>query len=455
MQHYSQLPRSTSFALLEEEEARSVDQDPTRSTRPERLVPLTPEARLGSVLGGAIQLTDIIWTGVHRVVYTALDISSGIRYAVKCLSKFKADGSPLEYRHIIDHQREMCLHSIASAHHNVLSIHQILDELDCFYMVLDYCPEGDLFFNINQRDGYVGDDDKAKRMFLQILDSVEYCHNLGIYHRDLKPENMLVTDGGETIMLADFGLATAVDRSDEFGCGSFPYMSPECLDSSTKSLSYYSCAPNDIWSLGVTLINLTCGRNPWTQASPQDPTYRAYIRQPGLLQTILPLTDQFADILGRIFVPYPEFRIGITELRCRIITCNSFTVNAPHLTFTPNIPTQQTIEYLICEEAIDDNNNYGETLSPVSLCSDWDDPTLIGLDEQLIEEQQDLILAMRSYQTQLVVDRFLGCPASDSASITSSHGKRVFSHMNGHDVQLRESNPTPTANMRGDVWYRY
>ena len=45
-------------------------------------------------------------------------------------------------------------------------------------------------------------------------------------------------------------------------------------------MSYYASSANDVWSLGVILVNLTCGRNPWKQASFDDSTYRAFTRSP-------------------------------------------------------------------------------------------------------------------------------------------------------------------------------
>ena len=191
-----------------------------------RCQPLAPEERLGVVLDGKLQLTKILGTGAYGVVYGAMDITTRVRYAVKCLSKFNADGTPLDGRQIAFQKREIRLHYQASGHRNVVSMHKIVNSPDCIYVVLEYCPEGDLFFNITECGQYVGRDDLAREAFVQILDAVEHCHSLGIYHRDLKPENILVTDNGETVKLADFGLATSSARSDDYGCGSTFYMSP-------------------------------------------------------------------------------------------------------------------------------------------------------------------------------------------------------------------------------------
>lgn len=362
-----------------------------------RCIPFAPEQRLGRLLEGKLQLTEILGTGAYGVVYSAVDIKTGVRYAVKCLSKFNADGTPLERRQVAYQQREIRLHYLASAHPNVVSMLKIVDDPDCIYVILEYCPEGDLFLNITELGQYVGKDDLSRKIFLQIVDAVEYCHKLGIYHRDLKPENILVTDNGNTVKLADFGLATADDRSEDYGCGSTFYMSPECLDASTRK-PYYMCAPNDVWSLGVILVNLTCGRNPWKQASCQDSTYRAYTRSQDFLKTILPLTDELNDILGRIFNPNPDMRITLPELRCRIMACSQFTVPA-----APAVPVQQPVvhpipEYVSDEDvSIDDYDyEYASPLSPASTSSDDGSLTSSGStiddldDDEYAQEQHEV-----------------------------------------------------------------
>ena len=147
-----------------------------------------PEDRLGQVLAGRLQLTGILGVGAYGVVYTAVDIQTNIPYAVKALNKVGLEPRQRKFQ-----QREIQLHHQASAHPNVVSLVKIMDAPDCTYVVIEYCPEGDLFSNITEQGKYVGNDAMAKRAFLQVLDAVEYCHSIGIYHRDLKPENVLVS----------------------------------------------------------------------------------------------------------------------------------------------------------------------------------------------------------------------------------------------------------------------
>lgn len=347
----------------------------------QRYVPVAPEERLGRFLTGSLQLTEILGTGAYGVVYTAVDHKDGVRYAVKCLSKFNGDGTPLDRRQLAFQTREIRLHYLASAHPNVVSMLKIIDNPDCVYVILEYCPEGDLFFNITECGQYVGKEQLAKSVFLQILDAVEHCHSLGIYHRDLKPENILVSDRGETVKLADFGLAIANDRSEDYGCGSTFYMSPECLDQTSRRPFYY-CAPNDVWSLGVILVNLTCGRNPWKQASHEDSTYRAYTRSQGFLKTILPLSDELNDILGRVFTRNPDQRITLPELRARVVACNRFTDQPATMPTPPASPVPTTPVYVNCEvPTIDEEYGYASPLSPAGSDSMSDGESTCSSDE--------------------------------------------------------------------------
>ena len=321
------------------------------------------EDRLGLLLDGWLELTGVLGVGAYGVVYTAVDINTNVPYAVKALNKVGLDARSRRFQ-----LREIQLHHEASNHPNVVSLVKIMETDECTFVVLEYCPEGDLFSSITESGLFLGNDDMAKRAFLQVLDAVAHCHSIGIYHRDLKPENILVSNGGATVKLADFGLATKEYITDDFGCGSTFYMSPgthrhpffssclkanlniECQQSSQYS-SCYASGPNDVWSLGIVLVNLSCGRNPWKRATLEDSTYRAFSRNPMFLSSILPISEDLNMILGRIFERDPRKRIGIRELRDLILRCPTFTTRLstsnlpttpPEKDFVPQVPYQPT-----------------------------------------------------------------------------------------------------------------
>ena len=104
------------------------------------------------------------------------------------------------------------------------------------------------------------------RLFLTVCEAVEHAHRLHVVHRDLKPANILVTTGGEAILL-DFGIAKILDRAAFPGVGfdtmtgvqllTLEYASPEQL------LAAPITASSDVYQLGLLLYRLLIGRLPW------------------------------------------------------------------------------------------------------------------------------------------------------------------------------------------------
>ncbi|KAK9457017.1 kinase-like domain-containing protein, partial [Dipodascopsis uninucleata] len=289
--------------------------------------------RIGLVLDGRLELTGVLGVGAYGVVYSAVDQFSLVPYAVKALLRQKGaiesentteDRNADSIETVL--QKEIKLLSMANSHPNVVSVVDIIDQDDGLYVAMEYCSEGDLFTNITDKKLYVGNDRAAKSVFLQIVDAIQYCHAFGIYHRDVKPENVLVTNGGRTVKLSDFGLATTDRVSFEFGCGSSFYMSPECHSPINPTIGYNTSA-NDVWSLGVVLINLTCGRNPWKTASRDDASFCEYLKSPDYLQRILPVSAELNLILNRVFDINSRTRIGLSELYTAVSKCSRLTVS--------------------------------------------------------------------------------------------------------------------------------
>ena len=96
---------------------------------------------------------------------------------------------------------------------------------------------------------------EGRRIFLEILDAVEYLHKKGIVHNDIKPENILISDTGATVKLIDFSLA----ESDEWYLthhlsGTDGASAPEVMDCNPEAATDMR---NDIYSLGKILGRIT------------------------------------------------------------------------------------------------------------------------------------------------------------------------------------------------------
>lgn len=93
----------------------------------------------------------------------------------------------------------------------------------------------------------------------QVLTAISYCHSKHIVHRDLKPENLLLESEGQgSIKVIDFGTSQVFDPAAKMHqtYGTPYYIAPEILAGEYTE----KC---DIWSCGVILYILLCGRPPF------------------------------------------------------------------------------------------------------------------------------------------------------------------------------------------------
>ncbi|EIE83436.1 hypothetical protein G6F46_002552 [Rhizopus delemar] len=272
-----------------------------------------------------LRIIDTLGKGAYGQVCLGLHEETQKFYAIKSLSHRTK-------QQLLQERMEIGIHARLSDHPHIIELKRVIrnEETNQTHIVMEYCPEGDLFTAITEKGLYAGNHLLIRKVFLQLLDAVSYCHQNGVYHRDLKPENILVFNGGNTVKLTDFGLATTSAISQDYGCGSTFYFSPECRGDLLRGANHigYATAPNDIWALGVILINLTTGRNPWKQASLQDETFCAYLNNSDFLLHILPISRELNRIIKCIFCIDPARRIGLNELRERIIRCKYFTRTA-------------------------------------------------------------------------------------------------------------------------------
>lgn len=279
-----------------------------------------PQLPIGTIIQD-LEIVKVLSIGPYGQVYMARHIQTFKRYAIKSLPHVGLDSRQLAFQ-----RNEITLHSHLSEHPHIIRLEKVVQTTEWTHAILEYGSEGDLFSAITDKGIYHGNHALIKDVFLQLIDAVRYSHDNHIFHRDLKPENVLTFNGGRTVKLADFGLATTDAISTDYGCGSTFYFSPECQGGLDRQKRVgYATAPNDVWALGIILINLSAGRNPWRLASLDDETFCGFLHDPNLLLKILPISAELNKILKRIFCLDPHRRITLDELYIRIQRCTYFT----------------------------------------------------------------------------------------------------------------------------------
>jgi len=145
-------------------------------------------------------------------------------------------------------------------HPNVIRLHQVLQDAEYLYIIMEFANGGDLFDIL--RAGVLTED-WARHLFRQLVDAVRYCHSHGVVHGDVSPENCLVTNNA-TIKLADFGGAALYNPAG-FGrervVGKSFYMAPEILMlfDEPPAVSAYDGFQADVWSCGIIFFLMLTG----------------------------------------------------------------------------------------------------------------------------------------------------------------------------------------------------
>ncbi|KAJ9442114.1 Mitogen-activated protein kinase kinase kinase YODA [Diplonema papillatum] len=184
-------------------------------------------------------------------------------------------------------------------HRNVIRYLGSERVLDRFVILMEFIEGGSLASFARQAElsevvvrGYIS----------EVCDGVAYIHSKRVLHRDIKGENILVTKDGHA-KLADFGCSKMMTTEDSSGSSTFVgtpcWMAPEVI--TCGSTGVYTTSA-DIWSLGITIIELlNNGRPPW----PSLPTMYA-VMQHISAQHLPTVPDHVSllckDLLRRIFV---------------------------------------------------------------------------------------------------------------------------------------------------------
>lgn len=145
------------------------------------------------------------------------------------------------------------------SHPNIVSIYDVGQEQDLYYLVMEYI-EGKTLKEIIQEKGRL-EPQEAVEYALQLCDALQHAHESNIIHRDIKPQNILITGRGQA-KVTDFGIAKAVTNatmtySGSSIIGTVQYISPE------QAKGDMATVHTDIYSAGIVLYEMLTGRLPF------------------------------------------------------------------------------------------------------------------------------------------------------------------------------------------------
>lgn len=145
---------------------------------------------------------------------------------------------------------------------HVIHCHGISEKVDGdIWILMEYMDAGTLDTLLKVNGTF--NEQNLSRVATQILNGLQYLHAHKIIHRDIKPANLLVNSQME-VKISDFGVSKIMCRSLD-PCNSYvgtcAYMSPERFDPETYGQNYNGYAA-DIWSLGLTMLELYMGHFP-------------------------------------------------------------------------------------------------------------------------------------------------------------------------------------------------
>ncbi|XP_068601150.1 serine/threonine-protein kinase 10 [Brachionichthys hirsutus] len=236
--------------------------------------------------------------------------------------------------------------------------HYIVRLLDAFYhdqtlwIMIEFCPGGAVDATMLELDRGLTEP-QIKVVCRQVLEALVYLHGMKIIHRDLKAGNILLMLDGN-IKLADFGVSAkntkTLQRRDSF-IGTPYWMAPEVVMCETMKDAPYDYKA-DIWSLGITLIELAQIEPPHHELNPMRVLLKIAKSEPPTLDLPHKWSREFNDFLKKALDKNPETRPTAAQLLAH--------------SFVRSVTSSRPLRELVAEakaevmEEIEDNREEGE-----------------------------------------------------------------------------------------------
>ena len=220
-------------------------------------------------------LLNPIGHGAFGYVYRAIHNSSKKIYAIKIINYFKENINFLENKSHINNinfcyqtvQQETSLMKKVSSSNFILKYYgsYFSRKTNSLWLIIEYCSYGstiDLMLAMNRLYTEI----EVATIIKMVLQGLIIIHDKKLIHRDIKGANILLSEDGYA-KLGDFGVGTKLLLKENYRSsikGSPYWMSPQVIQKENYD------SKTDIWSLGITCIELTQGEPPFSDLNPNE-----------------------------------------------------------------------------------------------------------------------------------------------------------------------------------------
>ncbi len=206
---------------------------------------------------GRYEIEKELGKGAMGVVYLGKDPKIGRVVAIKTMAlaqEFAADElADVKTRFFREAETAGRLN-----HPNIVTMYDAGEEHDLAYIAMEFIKGKDLV--AHTKSGNLLPLPKVLSIFARVADALDYAHKQNVVHRDIKPANIMYDPETDTAKVTDFGIARITDSSKTktgMILGTPSFMSPEQL--AGKKIE----GASDLFSLGVSLYQMACGKLPF------------------------------------------------------------------------------------------------------------------------------------------------------------------------------------------------
>ncbi len=254
------------------------------------------------LLGSRYQLRNQIARGGMTDVFLGHDTLLSRPVAIKRLfPEFATDPS------FVERFRREATAAANLSHPNIVAVYDWGSTEGTYYIVMEYI-EGHSLAELLRSGGPLAPE-RAAEIAMDVAEALGFAHSNGVIHRDVKPSNVLLSPDGQ-VKVTDFGIAIVAFGGAESNLtqtgavmGTATYFSPE--QAQGKPLDHRS----DLYSLGIVLYEMLCGRPPFTGDSSVAIAYK-HVQQavpsPSSLGVLLP--ESLEAIAMKLLAKNPEER---------------------------------------------------------------------------------------------------------------------------------------------------